>query len=123
MPSPVLGDWMDALIGYVQSGEPDLSNRQMALLLLIYRTPGPHTVRELAKKLQVSKPVVTRALNTLSALGYLQRKRDESDRRNIFIAQTETGARFLERFEKLIGRTRPAAFTSQTKGIGRTCTG
>lgn len=115
MPSEALGKWMNALIGYVHSGEPDLSNRQMALLLLIYASPGPHTVRGLAEKLQVSKPVVTRALNTLSALGYLRRERDESDRRNIFIAQTSTGARFLERFEKLIGQDRPAGSNGSTR--------
>ena len=99
---------MDALIGYVRSGECDLSNRQMALLLVIYTTPGPHTVRGLAGFLRVSKPVITRALNTLSALGYLRRERDDSDRRSIFIARTSTGARFLERFEKIIGHKWPA---------------
>lgn len=102
-----LRHWMDGLVRYVRSGEPDLSNRQMALLLTIYGTSGPHTVRGLAEKLRVSKPVVTRALNTLSSLGYLRRERDESDRRNVFIAQTDSGARFLERFEKVIGHIRP----------------
>ena len=68
-----LSGWMKALIAYVRSGEPDLTNRQMALLMLVYLTPGPHTVRGLARVLGVSKPVVTRALNTLGALGYLRR--------------------------------------------------
>jgi DNA-binding MarR family transcriptional regulator len=95
--------WMKMLIGYVRSGRPDLTNRQMALLLVVYRTSGPHTVRGLAAMLGVSKPVITRALNTLSALGYLQRERDERDRRNIFIARTQSGAEFLEGFSSLIG--------------------
>ena len=69
-----LTGWMKALIAYVRSGEPDLTNRQMALLMLVYLTPGPHTVRGLARVLGVSKPVVTRALNTLGALGYLRRE-------------------------------------------------
>jgi DNA-binding MarR family transcriptional regulator len=93
---------MQALVGYVRSGQPDLTNRQMALLLLVYLTPGPHTVRGLAQMLGVSKPVVTRALNTLGALGYLRRERDEADRRNIFVAHTDQGANFLERFSALI---------------------
>ena len=38
-----LTGWMKALIAYVRSGEPDLTNRQMALLMLVYLTPGPHT--------------------------------------------------------------------------------
>jgi DNA-binding MarR family transcriptional regulator len=103
-----LSGWMQTLVGYVRSGQPDLTNRQMALLLLVYLTPGPHTVRGLAQSLGVSKPVVTRALNTLGALGYLRRERDEADRRNIFIAATDTGAHFLEDFGGLIDGDAPA---------------
>ena len=98
MAENVLSGWMKALIGYVRSGQPDLTNRQMALLMLVYLTPGPHTVRGLARVLGVSKPVITRALNTLGGLGYLRRERDQADRRNVFVAQTDTGAVFLEGF-------------------------
>src|SRR5438874_5250344 len=97
-----LTGWMKALIAYVRSGEPDLTNRQMALLLAVYLTPGPHTVRGLARLLGVSKPVVTRALNTLGTLGYLRRERDQADRRNVFVARTDVGNDFLEGFGNLI---------------------
>jgi DNA-binding MarR family transcriptional regulator len=100
MDQETLSHWMRALIAYVRSGEPDLTNRQMALLLLVYLTPGPHTVRGLARTIGVSKPVVTRALNTLGALGYLRRERDQDDRRNVFIVRTSDGAEFLERFKR-----------------------
>jgi DNA-binding MarR family transcriptional regulator len=99
-----LATWMYALMRYVRSGQPDLTNRQMALLLAVYLAPGPHTVRGLAHLLGVSKPVITRALNTLGSLGYLRRERDETDRRNIFVVQTDSGADFLERFGSLIGK-------------------
>ncbi|MAX00293.1 MarR family transcriptional regulator [Stakelama pacifica] len=89
---------MNTLIGYVRSGEPDLTNRQMALLMLVYLESGPHTVRGLAHALNVSKPVVTRALNRLGALGYLRRQRDDTDKRNIFVARTTKGAEFLAEF-------------------------
>ena len=100
---PILNSWMTTLVDYVRSGEPDLTNRQMALLLVVYLMPGPHTVRGLARALNVSKPVVTRALNRLGALGYLRRQRDDSDKRNIFIARTSEGADFLEEFGNFIG--------------------
>ena len=77
MAEQALRSWMHTLINYVRSGQPDLTNRQMALMLLVYLTPGPHTVRGLAHILGVSKPVITRALNTLGSLGYLRRVRDE----------------------------------------------
>nr|WP_089220208.1 MarR family winged helix-turn-helix transcriptional regulator [Sphingomonas laterariae] len=110
---------MDALVRYVRSGSPDLTNRQMALLMAVYLMPGPHTVRGLAHLLGVSKPVVTRALNTLGSLGYLRRERDESDRRNIFVARTDKGAEFLASFGKLIGgggRPSDPAIASQVAG-------
>ncbi|HMC92583.1 MAG TPA: MarR family transcriptional regulator [Allosphingosinicella sp.] len=100
---------MQTLIGYVRSGQPDLTNRQMALLLLVYLTPGPHTVRGLAHILGVSKPVITRALNTLGTLGYLRRVRDEADRRNVFVAKTSIGQDFLDRFERNIEQQESSA--------------
>jgi DNA-binding MarR family transcriptional regulator len=99
--------WMNTLVDYVRSGEPDLTNRQMALLLVVYLSPGPHTVRGLARALNVSKPVVTRALNRLGALGYLRRQRDDTDKRNIFIARTTEGAGFLEEFGQFVGESDP----------------
>jgi DNA-binding MarR family transcriptional regulator len=52
--------------------------------------------------LGVSKPVVTRALNTLGSLGYLRRERDQDDRRNVFVVRTIDGAEFLEGFKKYL---------------------
>ena len=97
-----LSSWMGTLINYVRSGEPDLTNRQMALLMLVYLTPGPHTVRGIAAALSVSKPVVTRALNTLGSLGYLRRERDQADRRNIFVVHTKDGTQFLDNFKRYL---------------------
>lgn len=93
-----LKDWLRTLISFVQSDQPDLTNRQMAILMVVYLMDGPHTVRGLAARLKVSKPVVTRALNTLGALGYVRRQKDESDLRNIFVERTEVGLAFLEDF-------------------------
>lgn len=97
-----LGQWMRTLVDYVRSGKPDLTNRQMALMMTVYIGHGPHTVRGLAETLHVSKPVITRALNKLSALGYLRRERDADDRRNIFITRTPKGAEFLDAFHHFI---------------------
>lgn len=112
-----LRTWMNTLINYVRSGQPDLTNRQMALMLLVYLTPGPHTVRGLANVLGVSKPVITRALNTLGSLGYLRRVRDETDRRNVFIARTNTGQDFLESFERNLEQPGAAKKSARESGL------
>jgi DNA-binding MarR family transcriptional regulator len=39
-------------------------------------------------------------LNTLGALGYLRRERDQDDRRNVFVVRTNSGADFLEGFKR-----------------------
>ncbi len=95
-------DWMETLIAYVRSGDPDLTNRQMAIIFTVYTRRGPHTVRGLAERLRVSKPVITRALNKLGQIGYLCRQRDEADGRNVFVVGTDKGASFLDRFERFI---------------------
>jgi DNA-binding MarR family transcriptional regulator len=118
VPERGLRSWMQTLIGYVRSGQPDLTNRQMALLMLVYLTPGPHTVRGLAQTLGVSKPVITRALNTLGTLGYLRRVRDEADRRNVFVAKTSIGQEFLERFERNIEQQQDGASRRAAKERG-----
>ena len=117
MSDRALKNWMQTLIAYVRSGHPDLTNRQMALMMLVYLTPGPHTVRGLAHTLGVSKPVITRALNTLGTLGYLRRVRDEADRRNVFVAKTTTGQEFLESFERNIEQESGTQKPARERGI------
>jgi DNA-binding MarR family transcriptional regulator len=59
-------------------------------------------VRGLAEKLGVTKPVVTRALDSMGRLGLVSRKRDPADRRNVLVQRTVEGALFLERLADLI---------------------
>jgi len=65
-------------------------------------------MRDFTRNLELSKAVMPHTLNTLSALGYLRRKRDESGFPTISITPTPNEARFLERLEKFIGQDRPA---------------
>jgi len=95
--------WHDVALAMVRDDEPDLSVRQMCILLTIYLEAPPHTVRDLAKKLGVSKPVVTRALDTMGKLDLVSRRRDEKDKRNVLIQRTVKGALYLERLADTIG--------------------
>ena len=78
--------------------QPDLTARQFALLLTVYMRPPPHTVRELATLMNISKPAVTRAVDRLSELELVQRKTDENDRRSVLIQRTLKGRAFLTEF-------------------------
>ena len=96
--------WREALAETVRRDQPDLSARQMAILLTVYLTPGPHTVRGLAADLNVSKPAITRALDRLGGLGLLRRKTDDADRRNVLVQRTVKGSVFLTEFGELIAQ-------------------
>jgi DNA-binding MarR family transcriptional regulator len=94
--------WHDVALAQVRDDEPDLSVRQISILLTIYLEAPPHTVRDLAKKLSVSKPVITRALDSMGKLGLVARRRDEADMRNVLVQRTVKGALYLERLSDLI---------------------
>jgi DNA-binding MarR family transcriptional regulator len=101
-PAQALKLWHDVSLALVRAREPDLSVRQVTILITIYLEPQPHTVRALADKLGVTKPVITRALDTMGRLGLVSRKRDPADRRNVLVQRTVSGALFLERLGDLI---------------------
>ncbi len=94
--------WRGAIVESVRRDSPDLSARQMALLLTVYMTPPPHTVRGLAADLNVSKPAVTRALDRLSELGMIKRKIDDADRRSVLVQRTVKGSVYLREFADII---------------------
>ncbi len=100
--SQALRLWQTVSLAQVRDDAPDLSERQMAILLTIYLDPPPHTVRGLAAHLGVTKPVITRALDTMGSKNLLSRHRDERDRRNVLVKRTVEGALFVERLGDVI---------------------
>ena len=96
--------WRRVLVESLRRGGPDLSQRQLALLLTVYLTPPPHTVRGLAELLTVSKPAISRALDRLGMLDFARRRREEADRRNVLVQRTVKGAVFLHDFAALVAQ-------------------
>jgi DNA-binding MarR family transcriptional regulator len=99
-----LGLWHRVTMQQVRSEAPDLNLRQLAILLQVYLVPPPHTVRGLAAELDVTKPVITRALDAMGELGLVDRVRDEKDRRNVVVKRTVAGSLYLEQLADLIRR-------------------
>ena len=102
-PAQSLKLWHDVSLSMVRDREADLSLRQISILLTVYLSAPPHTVRNLALKLGVSKPVITRALDTMGKLELVSRRRDDKDRRNVLVQRTVRGALYLERLADTIG--------------------
>jgi len=94
-PDQQIGILRETIVALVRSDGPDLSARQLAVLLTVYLGEGPHTVRGLAADLNVSKPAITRALDRLGELDLARRKVDPSDRRSVLVQRTPKGTTFL----------------------------
>ena len=109
--------WRRAVVAGVRADAPDLSARQMALLLTVYLTPPPHTVRGLAALMKVSKPAITRAVNRLGELQLVRRKTDENDRRSVLIQRTVRGSVFLREYGELIVAAAQGPIDAEAGGL------
>lgn len=87
--------WRNVTVMSVKAEEPDLTARQLAVLMTVHLGQPPHTVRGLAAALAVGKPAITRALDTLSRYEFATRRRDPKDGRNVLVEKTQKGADYL----------------------------
>ena len=94
--------WRSALVESLRRGGPDLTSRQIAVLLTVYLEPPPHTVRGLAAGLNVSKAAISRSLDRLGQLDLVRRKVDEADRRSVLVQRTVRGSVFLSDFADMV---------------------
>ncbi|MGD1876432.1 MAG: MarR family winged helix-turn-helix transcriptional regulator [Kiloniellaceae bacterium] len=97
-PAQALALWHSVMVRGLNRSLPDLTTRQFALFLEVYLAPPPHTVRGLAKTLNMSKPAVTRAVDRLERLEFVRRKADEQDRRSVLVQRSVKGSVFLREF-------------------------
>ncbi|MCI5044015.1 MAG: MarR family transcriptional regulator [Aquisalinus sp.] len=98
----VLLPWREILVDTVRADMPDLSQRQWAILLTVYLTPGPHTVRKMSADFKIPKPAISRALDALSILGLIRRVRDQRDKRIVLVQKTPDGAIFVDDFARMV---------------------
>jgi DNA-binding MarR family transcriptional regulator len=57
-----------------------------------FGTPGRATHSELAKRCLITPATLTGVVSTLEKAGYVQRERDQADRRVVWLVLTESGA-------------------------------
>src|ERR1700686_414070 len=78
----------DTIVALVRQDGPDLSARQFGVFLTCYLESDAQTVRGLAATLDVSKPVISRALDRLADFDLVRRKADPTDRRSVLVQRT-----------------------------------
>ncbi|WP_158803953.1 MarR family transcriptional regulator [Acidisoma sp. L85] len=82
---------LSSVLGMVRTKDPDLSMRQLAVLLTAHTAETRQTVRGLAAALDVSKPAITRALDRLTEHALVRRVIDPGDRRSVLVDVTKSG--------------------------------
>ena len=92
----------ETIVALVRRDGPDLSARQLGVLLTCYREGEAQTVRGLAAKLDVSKPAITRALDRLSEFDLVRRKTDPLDRRSVLVQRTVAGNGFMRDLKTIL---------------------
>jgi DNA-binding MarR family transcriptional regulator len=106
MATEPIEQWVDvfcnAIVALIRREGPDLTARQLGVLLTCYLESEAQTVRGLAAKLNISKPAITRALDRLSEFDLVRRRADPLDRRSILVQRTTTGAAFLRDLKKIL---------------------
>jgi len=100
--SDALSLWHRVTLETVISKGPDLSARQLAILMTVYLENSSHTVRSLAERLNVTKAVISRALDTLTRHGFIARAPDPRDKRSVIVTRTSGGIFYLQRFADII---------------------
>ena len=87
-PDLAVGILREVIVALVRKDGPALSTHQLAVFLTCYLKEGDHTVRGLAAELNVSKSVITRALDRLGELDLARRRPDPADRRSVLVERT-----------------------------------
>ena len=101
----------DTIVSLVRQDGPDLSARQFGVFLTCYLEAEAQTVRGLAASLDVSKPVISRALDRLADFDLIRRKADPADRRSVLVQRTPAGNAYLKDIRSILrdatnGKTR-----------------
>jgi DNA-binding MarR family transcriptional regulator len=91
-----------SIVALVRFEGPDLSARQLGVFLTSYLEDEAPTVGELAVKLNISGPAISRALNRLAEFDLVRRHIDPLDRRSALARRTTTGTAFLRDLKEIL---------------------
>jgi DNA-binding MarR family transcriptional regulator len=89
------------ILSLVRAEESDLTMRQLGVLLICTTAKHPETVKSLAMRMQIAKPIITRAIDRLEELGLARRRSNPLDGRSVLIEATKTGHTLCGRFASL----------------------
>ncbi|WP_265518630.1 MarR family winged helix-turn-helix transcriptional regulator [Nitratireductor luteus] len=87
---------------------------QDKIMLALFQENG-QTPSELAAKLGVRPPTITKTINRLAAQGFLEKRASEQDARRAHVFLTENGEQAIRAIEKSVRKTEKQALKSLDK--------
>ena len=81
-----------AIVADVREEGPDLSIRQLAVLLEVYTSEAQHTVQGMSRRIGLYQAASSRAVQRLEELGLLRRAPNPNDARSVLLGRTNAGA-------------------------------
>lgn len=122
-PDPQIDLLRETIAFLVRSDGPDLTARQLAVLLTLHLREGPHTVRGLASVLNVGRSAITRALDRLGEFDLMRREVDPKDRRSVLVQRTPQGNDFLRGLHQVMADAAKPAGRKRTTRTSRSAAG
>lgn len=101
--SSTMGKVSDGLKG---SG---LTHQQITIIKLIAHK-GKITISELCDEMSLAKGTVSGIVSRLEAMGYVEKTKEEKDKRNTYIVFTKEGVNFAKRFRSDINNSFDSVF-------------
>lgn len=94
-------EWLARVVSAsVRGDSPDLSMRQLAILLVAENATVPPGVKELTALLQIPKPSVTRAIDRLQSAQLVTRRPSIKDRRQVTVHILPEGTEYMQQIQR-----------------------
>lgn len=91
---------MRVMAAEIRASEHAAAYSHVAVLGIL--TMRPHTLSELAERNSVSAPTMSSTINTLEERAWVQRRRDDSDRRVVWIEITPQGEQAVDTINRQV---------------------
>lgn len=89
----------------------DQSSARMEAMSAIMNSPGPNSQIDIAKRLRIEGPTMTRMIDALSRDGLVERQQAPTDRRTKYLSLTPKGYEQLEEIFELVDDLRARLLT------------
>ncbi len=98
-----------------ENGIDDLITSQGNILTALYQNDGKLTMSQIAQKIGKDKSTVTPLIDKLLKLGYIEKEKNEEDKRITYIILTPKGLALKSKFDSISAQVYETAYSDFTE--------